>query len=176
MEEWKPVVGFEDRYEVSDCGNIRNALTKQVLKPQARKHGYLSVWLYGKPWRNRTGKQYSVHRIVAEAFVDNPYGYKEVNHIDECKTNNSAKNLEWCDRKYNINYGTTQQRRAAKIINGPRAKAIDQLDLNGNYIRSFPSAAEANRLYGFSRTCICNVIKGKQETSSGFKWRFSIEE
>lgn len=175
MEQWKPVVGFENRYEVSDQGNVRNTTTKQVLRPQARKHGYLAVWLYGKRGNKRAGKQYSVHRIVAEAFVKNPSGYTEVNHIDECKQNNAANNLEWCSRKHNVNYGTTQQRRAEKIRNGPRAKAIDQLDLNGNYIRSFPSAAEANRLYGFNRTCICNAIKGKQETANGFKWRFSIE-
>lgn len=171
MEKWKSVVGFENRYEVSDKGNVRNARTRVVLRPQKRNHGYLCAWLYD----GHHGKQFSIHRLVAEAFIDNPNGYTEVNHIDECKQNNSADNLEWCDRKYNTNYGTAQKRRSGKNVNGPKAKAIDQLDLNGNYISTFPSMAEIKRTLGFNQSNIFCAIHGKYSQAYGFKWRYSIE-
>lgn len=125
MEEtWKPVVGFEDRYEVSDLGRIRSLPHETLIcrkkgkpyylkkpgkyvVPQPRQHGYMAIWLYGNGGNNgRAGKQYSVHRIVADAFVPNPNGYKEVNHINEDKTDNRACNLEWCTHKENSNHGT----------------------------------------------------------------------
>ena len=129
MEEiWKPVVGFESRYEVSNLGRIRSLphetlicrekgkpyylqkAGKEII-PQPRQHGYLSVWLYGNGGNNgRAGKQYSVHRIVAEAFVPNPNGYAEVNHINEDKTDNTACNLEWCSHIQNSNHGTRGER------------------------------------------------------------------
>ena len=129
MEEiWKDVVGFEGLYEVSNYGRIRSLphetvihrknATPYVLKkggvivnPQPRRHGYLSVWLYGNGGNNgRTGKQYSVHRIVAEAFIPNPNQREEVNHINEDKADNRACNLEWCTHKENSNHGTRGQR------------------------------------------------------------------
>jgi len=129
MEEiWKPVVGFETRYEVSNMGRIRSlpheTLIEQrngksyILKkkgmyvtPQPRRHGYLAVWLYGNGGNNgRAGKQYSVHRIVAEAFIPNPQGYTEVNHINEDKSDNRACNLEWCSHVQNSNHGTRGER------------------------------------------------------------------
>ena len=131
----------------------------------------MSVWLYD----GHSRKQFSIHRLVARSFIDNPNGYKEVNHIDECKQNNSAENLEWCDRKYNTNYGTAQKRRSEKITNGPKAKAIDQLDLNGNYINTFPSMAEIKRTFGFDQSNIFNAIHGKYTQAYGFKWRYAID-
>lgn len=123
-EVWKPVVGFEGRYEVSDMGRIRSLPHETVINrkkgkpytlkkrgayimPQPRQHGYMAVWLYGNGGNNgRAGKQYSVHRIVAEAFLPNPNGCLEVNHINEDKTDNRACNLEWCTHKENSNHGT----------------------------------------------------------------------
>jgi len=129
MEEiWKDVVGFEGRYEVSNLGRIRSLphetviyrrkgkpyiLKKrgEILTPQARRHGYLAVWLYGNGGnKGRAGKQYSVHRIVAEAFCEPRDGCNEVNHINEDKTDNRACNLEWCNHKENSNHGTRGER------------------------------------------------------------------
>lgn len=129
MEEmWKPVVGFESRYEVSNMGRVRSLphetlierkkgkpylLKKRgaYIEPQPRNHGYMSVWLYGNGGNNgRAGKQYSVHRIVAEAFIPNPFGYEEVNHINENKEDNRACNLEWCSHVQNSNHGTRGER------------------------------------------------------------------
>lgn len=60
--------------------------------------------------KNGEQRRYSVHRLVAETFIENPNNLPEVNHKDENKLNNSVENLEWCDRVYNINYGTAHER------------------------------------------------------------------
>ena len=108
-ENWEDIVGCES-YQVSDQGRVRNKETGRILKlSQVNKSKkYLKVALprYGK-W-----KFYLVHRLVAEAFIPNPdpEHLTQVNHRDEDPTNNRVDNLEWCDAKYNINYGTRIQR------------------------------------------------------------------
>lgn len=110
-EIWRPVVGYEGLYEVSNTGLIRsldrfvgnrNRIKGKILSIRIEKNGYCSVALskYGKI------KRYKIHRLVAQAFIPNPEGLPEVNHLDEDKTNNSVDNLEWCDRKYNMNFGS----------------------------------------------------------------------
>ena len=170
MEIWKPVVGYKGLYEVSNLGRVKG-ISGKILRPVVRNHGYLAVYLYGK--ENR--KIASVHRIVAEAFLDNPNEYTEVNHKDENKANNEVSNLEWCNHRYNTNYGTTQARRAAKMINGPKAKAVDQLAMDGTYIRTFPSMAEVKRVLVFDQANIFSAINGKYTQAYGYKWRYSTE-
>lgn len=124
IEEWKPVVGYEGLYEVSSLGRVRSLdryvknnysywLRKgKVLSPEKNKDGYLLVSLCCN------GKRYlrTVHRLVAEAFIPNPDNLPEVNHINEDKSNNRVENLEWCTRKYNINFGTARIRRRETLI------------------------------------------------------------
>lgn len=125
IEIWKPIVGYEELYEVSNLGNVRSfnriinrpvgAYLKKgrVLRAGKSRNGYLTVRLVG----NEGTSTLNVHRLVAQAFLDNPNGYNEVNHLDEDKTNNKADNLEWCTHKYNVNYGT-RNRRIMKTRNG----------------------------------------------------------
>ena len=190
METWKPVVGYEGFYEVSDLGRVRSVsriahikrgngeydyrVKGKIVEPQERRHGYLAVCLYGKESKNGRFTQKSVHRLVAEAFLPNPNGYSEVNHKDENKQNNVLENLEWCSHLHNTHYGTAIQRRVAKQRNGKKAKAVDQLDMNGNYIRTFPSMAEAKRQMGYEQSAICYAIKGKYSHAYGYKWRYAI--
>ena len=128
IEEWRPVVGYEGLYEVSNTGRVRSLdmyvksrygnyrLHKgKVLSPAKDKNGYLKVNLC----YNGKDKIIRVHRLVTEAFIPNPDNLPEVNHKDEDKTNNRVENLEWCDRSYNINYGTRKDKvRDTKIKNG----------------------------------------------------------
>lgn len=132
-EEWKPVVGYEGYYRVSNKGRLlaerryfeRKNGVRQFCKEQivaARSlinTGYYTVNLI----KDGCFKHFLVHRLVAEHFVDNPFGYPFVNHKDENKRNNSADNLEWCDASYNQRYGTVQERRIATRLRNN----------NGNY-------------------------------------------
>ena len=168
MEHWKPIVGYEGRYEVSTEGNVKSIKSSKVLIPQARKHGYLAVWLY----KNGGRRQVSVHRLVAEAFCEKHDGDTEVNHLNEDKTDNRAENLEWCNHKYNTNYGTTQERRASKIRNGPKSRGVRQMDMDGNVLNEFPSLAEAFRQTGTLQSSICFMISGRYTHANGYKWEY----
>lgn len=91
------------KYLIDTDGNIYNKRTNKKLKISDNGRGYKKVSLYTE--EGKTINKY-VHRLVAETFIDNPNNLSEVNHIDEDKANNSVDNLEWCDRKYNNNYGS----------------------------------------------------------------------
>lgn len=118
QEIWKPVVGFEEYLEISNLGRLKRKIiyknnwrkgkskikVDRIIKP-TNDRGYSKVKL------SIDGKNYLkyVHRIVAEAFIPNPNNYKEVNHKDNNPSNNCVDNLEWCDRKYNIDYMVKHQ-------------------------------------------------------------------
>ena len=99
VEIWKPIKNYEELYEVSNLGNVRNAKTLKILCKIKHRQGYQMTSLY------KDGKQkyFLIHRLVAIAFIENPKNLEEINHIDENKENNNFSNLEWCDRIYNAN-------------------------------------------------------------------------
>lgn len=105
-EQWKPVVGYEDLYFVSNLGRIYGIKRKRLISICLRKDGYTKVGLY----KNGIRTHFGVHRLVAQAFIENPCNFPQVNHIGENKTNNSVDNLEWCTAKQNMNHGTRLQR------------------------------------------------------------------
>ena len=160
-EIWFPVKGYEGLYEVSDQGRVRSIVQRRkwephVLKPANNGCGYLIVHLC----KNSKGKLLLVHRLVAEAFCPNPCPDKftEVNHRDENKENNASSNLEWCDRKHNINYSWSKQ--------------VQQLDKQGNILATYPSIQEAERVTRVNHSYICKCCQGKLRTSGGYVWRY----
>lgn len=115
MEEWKKIPGYEGLYEVSNMGNVRNVRRNKLLRLSKTNNRYIRVSLC----KNGIKTGLTVHRLVAEAFLPNPDNLPEVNHKDEDKTNNRVENLEWCDHKYNMNYGTRNIRaKETAIKNG----------------------------------------------------------
>jgi hypothetical protein len=99
-ERWKDIKGYEGIYDVSTFGNVRNIKKNKLLKPEETKKGRLLVKLS----KEGKTKKYQVHRLVAETFIDNPYFYDTVNHIDENPKNNNVNNLEWCTAWNNTCY------------------------------------------------------------------------
>lgn len=115
MEEWKAIPGYEGLYEVSNKGNVRNVRRNTLLRLPKNNNRYIRVSLC----KNGIKTGLTVHRLVAGAFIPNPDNLPEVNHKDEDKTNNRVENLEWCDHKYNMNYGTRNIRaKETAIKNG----------------------------------------------------------
>ena len=124
-EIWKDIIGFEGIYEISNLGRIRRIKTGRILSTRRSDGWYITVTLYKD--KKKYGKL--LHRLVAETFVPNPYNLPEVNHIDEDKINNRADNLEFCDHKYNMNFGTARIReRDTKIKNGHINEEYSGLD------------------------------------------------
>ncbi len=114
-----------------------------------------------------------VHRLVAEAFIPNPFNLPCVNHKDEVKTNNKVDNLEWCSVKYNTNYGTGIQRRAEKQLNDPnRSIRIKCFDLVTKEISCYASIKEAARQMEFKSSSISRAMR-KQDTPYLKRYVFS---
>ena len=117
-EEFIDVKGYSGAYQVSNLGRVKKNFANgksMIRKQRYTREGYLMVTI----WKNNKSKTKKVHRLVAETFLDNPNNYPQVNHKDEDPTNNTLENLEFCTRKYNINYGNRQDR-----INKTRQSAI----------------------------------------------------
>ena len=95
----KNVVGYEGRYVVDDCGNVFSVKSNKYIAPIAMPSGYVYVHLFNGDGK---GKLMRLHRVVAEAFIDNPCGLDQVNHINGDKADNKATNLEWCSQGENM--------------------------------------------------------------------------
>lgn len=121
-EIWKDVKGYEGLYQVSNMGRVRSVARVVTWKNQQtksyksrmmkirEKNGYRVVSLY----KNHKSKDNRVHRLVADAFIENPNNLPFINHIDEDKSNNKVDNLEWCTRQYNNNYGRRNEKISIK--------------------------------------------------------------
>lgn len=166
IEIWRDVAGYEGLYKVSNLGNVMSLKHKKpkLMKPGKYGNGYLFVILSN---HNKSLKGNSIHRLVAQAFLPNPNNLPQVNHKDEDKTNNRVSNLEWCDAKYNLNYGTVQERKAKS-----KSKPVLQYDKNENLLNEYPSAIDAERKTGIYQENICMVCKGKLKSTGGYLWRY----
>lgn len=171
-EEWKEIPGYDGKYEVSNLGKVRNAFTGKHLS-QKRYARYIKVYLY----HDYTRKCYMLHRLVAEAFVENKDNKPQVNHIDGDRYNNRYDNLEWCTQSENIlhSYRIGLRENNKKRLLETNHKCVDQLSMDGEYIRTWYSLSEAARQLGLSVSNICTCCKGRIHSTGGYKWRLSLE-
>lgn len=166
MEEiWKDIPNYEGLYQVSNYGRIKSLFrfngfynTKEsILHLQKDKKGYLRVQLR----KEKKVKNFSVHRLVAVAFIPNPYKLPQINHKNEIKTDNRVENLEWCNAYYNMNYGTRPDL---------YSKPIKQIKGEKEII--FKSISEAERQTGIARSNIVLCAKGRVKTAGKSMWKF----
>ena len=172
-EIWIDIPGYEGMYQASNRGNIRSLdrLVKHVCgmrkeKGRILKQRLLRSYMSASLRKNGKLKCCFAHRLIALAFLPNPDGLKEVNHKDECKTNNNVRNLEWCSHSYNISYGTARKRSAEKT-----RKGVIATDESGNeyYFDSVHSAS------GIAGNHISECCSGKRKKCGGFSWRYAEE-
>ena len=130
--------------------------------------GYMIVTLCRGKNQGRQNKR--VHRLLMEAFVDNPNNYPQINHIDGNKLNNNLDNLEWCSSKHNsihaVSMGLCDTRRKASEV------IIEQYDLSGNFIAEHPSLHEAGRATNIAWQNISKVCRGLRKSAGNYYWKY----
>jgi len=173
-EIWKDIEGFEGLYQVSNMGRVRSLDRKdargnhrkgKMRADECDRYGYRTVSLC----RDGNAKHRLVHRLVAEAFIPNPDGLSEVNHLDEDKMNNAVSNLEWCSRPYNINYGTHNERMAKA-----NERPIYVVSGSGHHYY-FGSIKKAAELLGLSRGAVSSCLHGKCKHHHGYSFMWAVK-
>jgi hypothetical protein len=149
LEEWKKTI-HNNLYSVSNLGRVRNDKTGRILKPRPDNKGYCRA--------NLQGKDFKVHRLVAECFIPNgdPENKVQVNHIDGIKSNNKVVNLEWCDNKYNVEHSflTGMRDHLIKITND------DIINIRENSL----NYKEVMLIYGLSQSHSSAIVNGTKRT------------
>jgi len=174
FEEWRPVVGYEGLYEVSNIGNVRGLTVKRIMKQYDRKCS--SGWKYKAVHLSKNGikKHYFVHRLVAFAFQDICGKWFEnavVNHLDRNILNNSASNLKWVSVAENNTYDNAHKRLwENRRKNGNVGKKIQQFTLDGKLIAEYQSIKEASTQTKISETQIIGCLKHRKIKSWNGKY------
>lgn len=186
-EIWKDVHGYEGIYQVSSIGRVKSIsrtifrpligkciLKEKILTPSFRE-GYPFVRLS----RDGEIKSHNIHRLVGQAFIQNPDNLECINHINSNRSDNRVENLEWCTYSHNNKHAYSNGNQVPLRLNKGRigvlaknSKPVIQLDLNGLFIKEYASAAEASRETGISFSLISGVCRGKNKKTGGFRWYF----
>ena len=167
QEIWMDVKGYEGKYKVSNQGRVYSVRSHKYLSMSNNGRGYLSVQL----WRDNQGKREYIHRLVARHFIPNPLGLPQVNHKDENKENNCVDNLEWCHNDYNNAYGTKRERQGETLLNnGKTSHKVKQFTLNGEYIATYRSMREAERMNNLANGSLSAYFRNGYQQWGGYKW------
>ena len=177
---------YEELYKVSNLGRIlsldyRRTGKAELMNPFEMPNGYFQVCL-----SKNGGKWFSLHRVVAETFIPNPENKPQVNHKiegdkgktinmvffnDDGSINKEKTTIEWCDGKYNHNYGTINQRISKANTNGKCSKPVLQFTIDGEFVREWESTHECER-NGFDHGNVSKCCRGKQKSAYGYKWHY----
>lgn len=206
-EEWRNIEGYEGLYQVSNLGRVKSCGRTVFIKSNFYKHGhyktykpkmikqskdaggYLIVSLYDAT-NTKNSKNVKVHRLVAQAFINNPSNLPQIDHIDGNRDNNCVCNLAWVTCKTNANNPITISRKIESAkgskpnrfqsskyrMNSINGKIpIVQLQMNGEFVKEYNSATDAHKETGFAPSFIAGCCKGKFKSAYGFKWMYKLD-
>lgn len=171
MELWKKINGFEN-YSISSEGRIRNDKRNSLKSQRVNSNGYSITSIYNEG----EASTFRVHRLVAEAFIDNPYNKPEINHLDGNKLNNNVDNLEWCTKSENMIHAYDTGLESHHATYGMLGKSNPNAGRKGTPIRivetgeefdSIKSCAEA--INGTQRG-ICDALHGWTKSHRGYRF------
>lgn len=199
-EIWKPAVGLEDYYMISNIGRIKSVerivvhsdgrkrkIGGKILKTSINRNGYECIRISC----NRQKRELKIHRMVALAFIPNIENKPYIDHINTIRNDNRVENLRWVTRMENAhnpitysrmfgrNHATGEQILKRKNANKSYGaeKAVLQLSIDGNIIKEFKSIREAGRAFhdsGLAISRCCRKIKCYR-TAYGYKWIYKDE-
>ena len=189
QEIWKDIKGYEGLYQISNLGNlisIKHNTIKPIIVSKNQKYLRNNLWKDGKY------KTFSIHRLVAEAFLPNPNNFTVVNHKDGNKLNNRVDNLEWCTQSYNVK--ESYRLGLQKILTPPMKedyvpwnkgkkmstdyiqknyplKKVNQYSLNNDFIKCWGSISQAEKELGITHISSC--CRGKRKSAGNYIWRYA---
>lgn len=191
-ELWKDIPSYEGLYQISNLGRVKSLSKFHKISKDYSSIGYWSKerilkniedkqkYFMVKLSKNGKLKNYRVHRLVAQLFVENPNNLSQVNHKDGNKHNNCFNNLEWCTCKDNIrhawinglNYNTEHQ----YLLGKSKSKRVFQYTTNGDFVKDWESMTIVTKKLGISTQSISKCCKGLIKTAGGFVWKYKNEK
>ena len=166
MEIWKDIEGYEGYYQVSNLGRVKSLIRKvqgtntkseEFLKLPLSNSGYHRVHLSKKS----KVKLYSVHRLVAIAFIQNIENKPQVNHKNGIKTDNRCDNLEWCTISENRKHSYDNGFQSKKGINHHLVKLTEEQVRNIKYNDFDLNNVQLSKIYGVKRETIRDIRNRK---------------
>ena len=176
-EIWKDIKNYEGLYQISNFGKVKRLKHKRYDRNQILEERELKIVCPKKDWypylslcKNGEYKNHSIHRLVAETFIPNPNHYPCINHINGLKKDNRIENLEWCSYTHN-------NKEAYRLgLNKGTAKRTLQFDKNGNFIKEWISARQAELQLSIANSKISMCCNGKRKSAGGFVWKYKEQE
>lgn len=174
-EIWKDIEGYEGKYQVSNLGRVKSLNYKRtgkerVIRLNFNNGGYLLVDL----WKNGKGKKYTIHRLVAQAFISNPCNKPCVDHINTIQTDNRVENLRWVSYKENSNNVLTKEHISISLIGNQH---LSKKVICENTI--YDSLTQCAEHYKVNASTMCNWLAGRYKMRADFQakgLRYYIEE
>lgn len=181
-EKWLPVKGWEEQYEVSNCGRVKSkeriirgkrfgqrVQQGRIMKLLKTTQKYSYVWFQ----KNRQAKQMLVHRLVGEAFLENPENKPTINHINGVRHDNRLENLEWATQQEQVLHAYRQLgRKQKKGAANSKSRTVYQYNINNVLICEYGCTREAAEAVNATTGEIWKALQLNSAVRHGYIWRY----